>query len=100
MSSQRAVLPLLELRDRLRVLVEDGHLVPSASIVLAIEEPTRPQPTIRTNICRTLHAVTALREANRPPADQGATPSRAWIAAVVPGGAAVRITRHGAFSST
>ena len=71
-----AVLALLELRDRLGVLVEHGDLVPLGEHRFArSREPTRPQPTISTNIRRTLHrealrlrtSVRGSSSARRPP---------------------------------
>ena len=61
---------------------------PSASIDLAIAEPTRPQPTIRTNMSAALYKRAPARA--RPPS-RGPSPSA---------GGAVRITLQGAFSTT
>ena len=62
---------------------------PSPSIFRAMDEPTRPEPTIITNTERTLTA--------RAARSYGATPSRTPSS---PAGGAVSTTRQGAFSST
>ena len=64
---------------------------PSSIMELAIAEPTRPQPTIRTNISIPQY----IREAAKT--GYGRTPSRVPSS---PAGGAVRITLQGAFSTT
>ena len=69
--------------------------LPSASIEWAIADPTRPQPTIRTNI--RIHSTKPAAEPHRcdRPLWQNA------LAAVsAPAGGAVRITVQAAFSTT